>query len=265
MEDRKRFWELNKHLLLKEKINTTILTYSKKTESDSIFTDVPIIVPDNIDLLKTLPDQVPAKFYLFSNSLIEVVSETLNVTRDFICFYKVSNIDINDQLNNGLETEESDLSLRSNLYHGYKDCPEKVHQINFVKDTEVKILQTKDLVWHFNCDGKKIKERKELIFYGINYPAYDIGTCNGSDIYVDKKNVVELVQFLDYMFKLCTEKGKSTLIIGEIFRNCPLNLVVYYLRSLSKKYMFVNKVFICYQKTYNTGQYNILKKVETQR
>jgi hypothetical protein len=140
-----------------------------------------------------------------------------------------------------------------------------VCNINFIGETEIKILQTKDLVYYFNGEGKKIKEQKDLVMYGIDYPKYEMGTCNGNDIYVDKKNVLELIQILDHMFKLCTEKGKSTIIIGEIFRNCPLHLVVYYLREISKKYMFVNKVFICYQKTYNTGQYNVLKKIETSR
>lgn len=266
MENRKQFWETNKHLLTRDKVISTVLTYQKKPEPDQLFQDINIITPENVDVLSKPETTITkTKFYLFSYSLSEVLTETLNISEDFICFYRVASTNLLDQLNNSIETEESDIGLRTNLTHGYKDCPDKPNELIFITPKEIKILQTKDLVYYFDHEANKINPKKNLYFYGIDYPKYDIGTCNNTEIYHDKSNTLELIQTIDHIFKLATEKGKSTIIIGEIFRNCPVGLTVYYLREISKKYMFVTRIFICMHKNYNISHYNTFKKIETER
>lgn len=264
MDDRKKFWETNKHLLSRDRVLTTVLSYNKKNETDTLFQDIKPITIDNVEIINKT-EEPTTKFYLFNNTLSEVISETFNATQDFVCFYKVSSTHINDQFNNAIETEESDIGLRTNLSHGYLNCPEKANEISYISAKEIKFLHTKDTVYYFDHNGNKIQPQKGLYFYGFNYPKYDTGTRDGIEIYGDKSNTLELIQVIDHMFRICTEKSKSTIIIGEIFRNCPINLVVYYLREISKKYMFVLRVFICFQKNYNMEQYNAFKKIETDR
>ena len=195
-------------------------------------------------------------FYVFRHSFIEVIKRCLDNSYNIIVFYETASGNIEKQLTDGVETNETTLMLCTNLMKGYPG-KEHIYREGFYskEGNSWRYIHTDNVFLRKTQDFSACKNKTSFSTITIKVPSADSVTSNGKDVYVhsDQKELAKFI--INWIFEYSQKNDKQVIVITDIFKLHPTDEILDIVKTTAKKYTTIKAVLWCVNKSYNKDRY----------